>query len=322
MFFIDLQKLHEDFAADLREHEHKTFPGSGGLGEAVERNPRRNSFVNSADYFGVLSRVIRQPFPAVKFRTFLDFFFASEKSSDAVSAIKDVALSQPYLKSQPWGNYRYKKPLDQLYVDGGFSGKTSAVTYRLAFSQDLAGRDYEEYVDEFESHAPEFLKQVRPPAYPFAINQDLIEPGHRVYENNCAECHGSFQATQQGWSLDYEGILVENVGTDDQRHKFFTEVVRDYYAKNGEPESNKDLEAKIEFRKGYMAPPLVGIWARAPYLHNASVANLRQLLGRPQDRFKKFGILPRPAEHKNFDQENIGWMAYDLSGQSEEKLTK
>jgi hypothetical protein len=38
---------------------------------------------------------------------------------------------------------------------------------------------------------------------------------------------------------------------------------------------------------GYCSPPLDGLWLRAPYLHNGSVPNLRELL-EPEERRSKF----------------------------------
>jgi hypothetical protein len=36
--------------------------------------------------------------------------------------------------------------------------------------------------------------------------------------------------------------------------------------------------------KGYIAAPISGLWLTAPYLHNGAVANLRELLMRPEER--------------------------------------
>lgn len=40
----------------------------------------------------------------------------------------------------------------------------------------------------------------------------------------------------------------------------------------------------------YKAVPLAGVWANAPYLHNGSVANLRQLLTAPAERASRFTV--------------------------------
>ena len=51
----------------------------------------------------------------------------------------------------------------------------------------------------------------------------------------------------------------------------------------------------------YKARPLNGIWATAPYLHNGSVPNLRQLLNKPEQRMSQFHVGSR-----KFDPVNVG----------------
>ena len=75
---------------------------------------------------------------------------------------------------------------------------------------------------------------------------------------------------------------------------------------------------------GYLAPPLYGVWATAPYFHNGSVPNLWEVL-KPIER-KTSGVAcrrpRRPAIHSTFmgfdasfarayDTEKLGWK-YDV----------
>ena len=53
--------------------------------------------------------------------------------------------------------------------------------------------------------------------------------------------------------------------------------------------------------RAYKARPLNGIWATAPYLHNGSVPDLRQLLEEPENRVKEFEVGSR-----EFDPVNVG----------------
>jgi hypothetical protein len=313
--FIDLQKIHEAFQGDLQAREQAGYPGSGSIGHAVERNPRGNSFVNTADYYGVLAALVRNPYPRINKLMLVDYLFASPESSARVDALREVAQAQPFLKTQSWGNYRYKRAVNKLYTDGGLFGSEAIVTYRLGFSLMADGSDYERYVKEFDEQVPPYLKKVESPPYPFPVNQDRGLKGHQIYERRCAECHGSFERGAERWSLNsYPGVIVEDIGTDDQRYKFFTEVLPQFSEWPTMKSNGTDYQ--IGYNKGYIAPPLVGIWARAPYLHNGSVATLRQLLGKPALRFGKFGLWPRPAEHRFYDQTNIGWKAVDLSSMS------
>jgi hypothetical protein len=54
---------------------------------------------------------------------------------------------------------------------------------------------------------------------------------------------------------------------------------------------------------GYIAPPLDGIWATAPYLHNGSVPDLATLLkssSRPTYWLRSF-------DDGDYDLTNVGW---------------
>ena len=56
---------------------------------------------------------------------------------------------------------------------------------------------------------------------------------------------------------------------------------------------------------GYQAPPLNGIWATAPYLHNGSVPTLATLLKSPDRpaRFKR----PPSTDFEHYDKVHLGW---------------
>lgn len=60
----------------------------------------------------------------------------------------------------------------------------------------------------------------------------------------------------------------------------------------------------------YKARPLTGIWATAPYLHNGSVANLRQLLTPEDKRMTQFCV-----GNREFDPRDVGFLsALDKNG--------
>ena len=56
---------------------------------------------------------------------------------------------------------------------------------------------------------------------------------------------------------------------------------------------------------GYQAPPLDGIWATAPYLHNGSVPTLYHLL-KSSDRPARFRR-PPSTDFEHYDQVKVGW---------------
>jgi len=73
------------------------------------------------------------------------------------------------------------------------------------------------------------------------------------------------------------------------------------------PQNRADLRGNRE--RGYLAPPLYGVWATAPYLHNGSVANVWELL-KPQDRKP---LWRRKSKTPRWDQTLTAVMGYDTS---------
>jgi hypothetical protein len=131
-----------------------------------------------------------------------------------------------------------------------------------------------------------FISDVPPPAYPFAIDKTLAAEGEGVYKDACASCH-AFGGARTG-----KIIPVAEVGTDPHRLKMWTAAAATAYNSY-----NAEYSWKFErFRstEGYVAVSLDGLWLRAPYLHNGSVPSLTDLL-EPVER--------RPASF---------WRGYDV----------
>ena len=105
-------------------------------------------------------------------------------------------------------------------------------------------------------------------------------------------------------------------------HQLFVGRVRDTYFK-AHPESASQQAAWGDHRvnpswvdplkpplctgnqnacKVYVAKPLAGIWATAPYLHNGSVPTIAELLKPAKDRVKTFAI-----GHRAYDTANLGY---------------
>lgn len=75
------------------------------------------------------------------------------------------------------------------------------------------------------------------------------------------------------------------------------------------PKTDKELGALVESLLGYRAAPLSGVWASAPYLHNASVPNLYELLLPPEQRSTKFSLGSR-----DFDPRQVGYETQAFDG--------
>ncbi|CAN5236485.1 hypothetical protein BH11PLA2_BH11PLA2_35840 [soil metagenome] len=146
----------------------------------------------------------------------------------------------------------------------------------------------------------EYIKSIEPPKYPFAIDNKLAESGKVIFNDNCAKCHGTYGAESK---YPNKIIALDEIGTDPKRYhninrKFGDAYNASWFAK----EANVD---PLKETGGYQAPPLDGIWATAPYLHNASVPTLAGVLN-SKARPKLFTRSYKTSDD-NYDTANVGW---------------
>jgi len=195
-----------------------------------------------------------------------------------------------------WWNVKKKKA---LYYNGLGVGDFS----RLILASELVTMQDSAEARKVDGHAPDVLawiETIAPPKYPFAINQTLAATGKTVFLNSCSKCHGTYDAA---WT--YPGLLidVQKVGTD--------ATLANEYANH--PEYNEwynmswfgkgAYAGMLNPTHGYVAPPLDGIWATAPYLHNGSVPTLDDLLNSPQ----RPAYWSRTFDNTDYNQVKVGW---------------
>lgn len=126
----------------------------------------------------------------------------------------------------------------------------------------------------------DYVTNVDPPKYPFAIDQAAAAKGSQVFANTCATCHAI------GGKRTGSIIPVEEVGTDRHRIDMWTQAAVDAYKQYGDGYS-WDFTG-LQKKEGYVAVLLDGLWLRAPYLHNGSVPSLKTLLEKPENRPQVF----------------------------------
>jgi mono/diheme cytochrome c family protein len=147
-----------------------------------------------------------------------------------------------------------------------------------------------------------WIRTIEPPKYPYPIDQNLAATGKKIFEKRCAGCHGTY-----GDSVSYPNLLVslEKIGTDSllsSAYQFFPEYHTWY---NSSWYGQGPHKGQLLPNDGYVAPPLDGIWATAPYLHNASVPTLEDLLDSP--RRPVFWKRIFENTEANYDKEKVGW---------------
>jgi hypothetical protein len=141
-------------------------------------------------------------------------------------------------------------------------------------------------------------EKIRPPRYPFTIDNEAAKRGASLFAANCNSCHGGLESDKRLYS-------VTEVGTDPHRAEMFTQKLADGFNKflaELETEGYQPpKEAGVRSTGKYFATTLNGVWARSPYLHNGSVRTMNELLTEPALRAKTF----RRGSHV-FDEKEMG----------------
>jgi mono/diheme cytochrome c family protein len=167
-----------------------------------------------------------------------------------------------------WWNFKKKQ---RLYSDG-FSVKDHRPLMQFMLVPENGPDKFNEWEADFrEIYA--WLESLQSPSYPFQIDRKLAGQGEVVFNQNCAECHGRYGAEP---SYPNKIVAIEEVDTDPVRLNALSPEHRAAYGASwfghfGQHEVVKDPG-------GYVAPPLDGIWASAPYFHNGSVPSLWHVL--------------------------------------------
>jgi hypothetical protein len=131
-----------------------------------------------------------------------------------------------------------------------------------------------------------FVRAYRAPSFPGHIDRALADSGETIYGSRCAGCHGTMSHDNDRprlVSLPNRFVPVGVIGTDPRRaaeaDSAIAAAVRAGYSRY----------AEIDSTGAYVAPPLSGIWATAPYLHNGSVPTLWHLM-HPDQRPPRFYV--------------------------------
>jgi mono/diheme cytochrome c family protein len=153
-------------------------------------------------------------------------------------------------------------------------------------------------IDAYFPDIRAFIAALEPPAYPFAIANPLAEQGRSVFETHCSRCHGTYG---KKWTYPNLVIGLEEIGTDPQLALKSTHEADRFirwYNSSFFGETSRAAPAP-----GYIAPPLDGVWATAPYLHNGSVPSIETLL----DSTKRPTYWTRSFDAKDYDKTALGW---------------
>lgn len=172
------------------------------------------------------------------------------------------------MDAPPFWNVKRKK---SLYADGHAPKSPRPLMQFI-----LLPRVPPETLTEWEPQFADILawiESLEPPKYPFEIDRELAARGQPIFVEHCSRCHGTYGPDGR---YDQKTIPLDEVGTDPLRWRSLTREHRQW-VKDGWMSHFGADPVDVE-PVGYVAPPLDGLWASAPYFHNGSVPTLWHLL--------------------------------------------
>ncbi|MCT4641574.1 MAG: hypothetical protein N4A33_04700 [Bacteriovoracaceae bacterium] len=203
------------------------------------------------------------------------------------------------------------------FADGRLPGWAVAVELRGGQSVE----NIRKMLDKIH-HAEDLLSDLLPPKYPFKIDYTLAIKGRKLFNKTCYKCHGTYEKDIYDLPIykTVKFIPLKVVKTDEERLNFVTEDFLRLIQTN--PLNDILTYVSRPNRRGYVAPRLEGIWSRFPYLHNASVPTLYDLLSSSKDRPIVFDLY-KSGQRNRFDEKKGGLLVNrDINSSSYKRLLK
>jgi mono/diheme cytochrome c family protein len=200
------------------------------------------------------------------------------------------------MDAPPWWNFKHRK---MLYIDA-FATKSARSLMPFLLVPENTTKHFERWENEYED-VYAYLSSIQPPKYPYAIDAARANHGRQVFNDHCAECHGTYGPNPE---FPERVIDIADIGTDRTRLDALDEESRIAYADSWFTHFRQ--HNTVIHPTGYVAPPLHGIWASAPYLHNGAVPTLWHML-HPEERPKIWRrVRNEPLAVAEYDQERAG----------------
>lgn len=228
----------------------------------------------------------------------------------------DLALRQPRkvrysanVCSDPpaWWLLKRKKTRDWTGPVDVHSTRIDMVTLLTPLNSGEYIKEQEQAFADIES----YLRTIEAPKYPFPVDAKLADRGRELFVKSCARCHGSYGP---GGEYPNKIVPLETIGTDRTLAEGNTPEMLAFLNASwfGQERGADGKLLQFAEPRGYQAPPLDGVWATAPYFHNASVPTLYHVLNstaRPKVYTRSYR-----TGREDYDPVKLGWKITVLNG--------
>ncbi|MEO8704434.1 MAG: hypothetical protein ABI867_30555 [Kofleriaceae bacterium] len=194
----------------------------------------------------------------------------------------------------PWWHMQKKRAMFYVGAGRGDHARIMMTASTLCVDTVEEARAIDAYFPDVRS----YLLTLQPPMWPYPVDAARAETGRAVFERTCARCHGTYGETET-----YPNLIVglDEIGTDAAMARGagqFADRYIDWFNRSFFGELSELAPAP-----GYIAPPLDGIWATAPYLHNGSVPTLAALL----ESSTRPRYFVRSFDPRDYNVAAVGW---------------
>lgn len=227
-------------------------------------------------------------------------------------------------KPMPWWNLKYKT----RWLSDGSIVQGNPILTNFLWNELGRGTDLVELEEWMKSNEAKIEKltaaafATRAPQWTDffpanSINLASAKRGEVVFNNSCKKCHGEYE---KRWSYPmadlqplseqiktervfyHEKTPVKDVGTDPNRWM----ATETFAAGLNKLKISKWMKTVVVPQKGYVPPPLEGIFLRYPYMHNNSIPNLCALMMKPSER-PKFFVQGPSTKPEHYDDDCMGY---------------
>lgn len=231
----------------------------------------------------------------------------------------------PTVQAMAWWNIKYKTS-HYWYRDSAVNLQQAGVDFVINFSAPAFTGPRPPFAERaaITRKILAYAYQTKSPPFPGELDAASAERGRALFHGQtrtasgatlpCFNCHGTYARKEDGagWLVSYPNTTpLRDVGTDPAYNEILKRLkpIADSLASAGDVHGEMMPQYGTPSSPGYVAPPLDGVWASAPYFHNGSVPTLEQVLN-PDARMPIWAASEDPTA---YDLAQVGLSARELS---------